>query len=147
MAGIDTDNLKEIEEFQSILKLYSEAKTYLESFEWCKKTIKSWYDFGIYDKIGVFLFQIEPINCTVDNYIWVIVGDLPSVYIDQNVTTGKEALNVYCELMTEWAENILQDKSIDDCFPVPAVPTIENAVLLKRRIAFIKTELLINYKQ
>jgi hypothetical protein len=97
--------------------------------------------------MGVFLFQIEPINSTIDNYIWVIVGDLPSVYLDQNVTTGQEALSIYCELMTEWAESVLQGKSTEDCFPVLAAPTIKNAELLKRRIAFIKTELLIQDKE
>ena len=40
-------------------------------------TKKCWYDkdHGIYEKIGIFLFEIEPINDTVDDYVWVIVGD------------------------------------------------------------------------
>lgn len=48
MNSIDFDSLKEVEEFQAILMLYNEAKTYVENFKWCKKIIKCWYDFGIY---------------------------------------------------------------------------------------------------
>jgi len=58
------------------------------------------------------------------------------------VLTGKEALKIYCEIMTEWADNILHGKSIENCFPVNASPTMGNANLLKRRIEFIKTEIL-----
>jgi hypothetical protein len=142
MQGIDFDSLKDVEEFQAILMLYNEAKTYVENFKWCKKIIKGWYDFGIYEKIGVFLFKIEPISDEVDDFIWIIVGDLPSAYLDCSVLTGKEALKIYCEIMTEWADNILYGKSVENCFPVNASPTMENANLLKRRIEFIKTEIL-----
>ena len=144
MTEINLDALTEIEEIQSILGLYDEAREYLESFDWCVSTKKVWYDkdHGIYEKIGVFLFEIEPLNDTVDDLIWVIVGDLPSVYLDKSVTTGQEALETYCELMQEWADNIKSGKSLDECYPVPVDTTIENAELLSGRISFIRRELL-----
>ena len=144
MTEINLDALTEIEEIQSILGLYDEAREYLESFDWCVSTKKVWYDkdHGIYEKIGVFLFEIEPLNDTVDDFIWVIVGDLPSVYLDKSVTTGQEALETYCELMQEWADNIKSGKSLDECYPVPVDTTIENAELLSGRISFIRRELL-----
>ena len=144
MTEINLDALTEIEEIQSILGLYNEAREYLESFDWCVSTKKVWYDkdHGIYEKIGIFLFEIEPLNETVDDFIWVIVGDLPSVYLDKSVTTGQEALETYCELMQEWADNIKSGKSLDECYPVPVDTTIENAELLSGRISFIRRELL-----
>ena len=147
MTEIDIDRLSDIEDFKAILKLHDEAKEFLEDHIWCKKTLKSWYDFGIADKIGIFLFQIEPNNSETDSFIWVIVGDLPSVYLDQSVITGQEALKTYCELMTEWSDNILKGNSIDDCYPVTAAATIENAELLTKRINFIKTNLLNEEKE
>ena len=83
MTEINIDKLTEIEEIQAILSLYYDAKNYIEDFDWCVSTKKCWYDkdFGIYEKIGVFLFEIEPLNKNVDDFIWVIVGDLPSVYL------------------------------------------------------------------
>jgi hypothetical protein len=145
MTEIKLDTLTEIEEIQSILGLYDEAKKYLENFDWCISTKKCWYDkdHGIYEKIGVFLFEIEPLNDTVDDFIWVIVGDLPSVYLDKSVTTGQEALETYCELVQEWADNVKNGKLLDECYPVPVDTTIENADLLNSRVSFIRRELLI----
>ena len=144
MTEINIDGLTEIEEIQSILSLYKEAKNYIEDFNWCVSTKKCWYDkdHGIYEKIGIFLFEIEPLNDTVDDFIWVIVGDLPSVYLDKSVMTGHEALETYCELMQEWVDNVKNEKSLDECYPVSIDPTIENADLLNTRISFIRRELL-----
>ncbi len=144
MTEINIDKLTEIEEIQAILSLYYEAKNYIEDFDWCVSTKKCWYDkdFGIYEKIGVFLFEIEPLKDNVDDFIWVIVGDLPSVYLDKSITTGQEALEQYCELMQEWADNVKSEKSLEECYPVPVDPTIENAELLGSRIAFVRRELL-----
>ncbi len=144
MTELKFDTLTEIEEIQSILALYGEAKEYLEDFDWCISTKKSWYDkdHSIYEKIGVFLFEIEPIDDTVDDFIWVIVGDLPSVYLDKNVTTGQEALMKYCELMEEWSDYVKNGKSLDECYPVPVDATIENAGHLSSRISFIRRKLL-----
>ena len=144
MAEINLDTLTEIKEIQSVLGLYYEARNYLESFEWCVSTKKVWYDqeHGIYEKLGVFLFEIEPLNDCVDDFIWIIVGDLPSVYLDKSVTTGHEALETYCELMQEWADNVKCGRPLDECYPVPGDPTIENAELLNSRIAFLRREFL-----
>ncbi|MEO6133932.1 MAG: hypothetical protein ABIP35_02190 [Ginsengibacter sp.] len=144
MTEINIGKLTEIEEIQAILSLYYEAKNYIEDFDWCVSTKKCWYDkdFGIYEKIGIFLFEIEPLNENVDDFIWVVVGDLPSVYLDKSIKTGQEALEQYCELMQEWADSVKSGNSLEECYPVPVDPTIENAELLNSRIAFVKRELL-----
>ena len=145
MNQIGFDQMKKIEELKSILNLYDVAKNYLEKYSWCKTIINGWYDanLGIHDKIGIFLFEIEPIDETVDDFVWVINGDLPTVYLDKSIETSNEALEVYCNLMSEWIDNIITGHSISDCYPVQADPTIANAELLKKRIAFIRKELLL----
>ena len=144
MNEINFDNLEEIEEFRKIIELSEQGKLYLENFSWCKRIVKCWYDFGIYDKLGVFLYNIEPSNKDVDDFIWVIIGDLPTVYLDKSVKTGNEALKIYCDLMLEWIENVNNNSSLDDCYPVNIEPNIENAELLLKRIDFIKREYLSN---
>lgn len=141
---IDLDQLKEIEELKAILKLHDNAKSYLGSFKWCISVNHGWYDpeFSIYEKIGVFLFEIEPIDESVSKLIWVIIGDLPTVYLDEGIKTSKEALELYCELMSEWVNNVSEGKGLDECYPVTVEPTLENADLLNYRIEFIKRELL-----
>lgn len=144
MTNINLDALTEIEELQSILVLYEEAHDFLESFSWCTAVKKVWYDkdFGIYEKLGIFLFEIEPVDDTVDDFIWVVMGDLPTVYLDKSITSGKDALERYCELMEEWADHVINNTSLEECYPVDAEPTVENAGLLNTRIAFIRKELL-----
>ncbi|OBQ46587.1 hypothetical protein JJL45_11855 [Tamlana sp. s12] len=134
------NELTEMDEIHCVLSLQKEAENYLKSFDWCLKIKKSWYDSGFssYDIIGVFLFEIEPINENVDDFIWVIVGDLPTVYLDKTVTSGMEAIEVYCDLMEDWIDNVKKGQSLEECFPVPSEPTIENADLLKTRIELIK---------
>jgi len=140
------DGLAKVEELKCVLKLQNEAQNYLENFEWCKSVKKSWYDkdFSIYDKIGIFLFEIEPLNDTIDDFVWIIVGDLPSVYLDKSVKTGKESLEIYCDLMQDWADNVKSGKSLMESYPIPTDPTIENAELLITRISFIRRKLLTN---
>ena len=144
MNEITLNNLNEVDEIRFILSLEKRAKEYLKKFNWCLGIKKSWYDseLCIYDLLGIFLFEIEPINSEIDNYIWVIVGDLPSVYLDESANSAVEALDIYCELMESWANNIIEGKSVEDCYPIPNEPTNENAELLKSRIEFIRSEIL-----
>ncbi len=144
MDKIEIDKLTEIGEFKAVLNLYDKAKGYIDSFDWCIKTLDCWYDkdYSLYDKLAVFLFNIQPLNDNVDDYIWIIVGDLPSVYLDKSITNGKEALEAYCDLMSEWSDNVKDGFSVSQCYPVVTEPTIDNAVLLDKRIAFIKQNIL-----
>jgi hypothetical protein len=142
MKEINLEDLTELEQIESTLKLCNEAKLYLTSFSWCIKIKQSWYAKGLYEKVGVFLFNIEPVDSEVDDFIWVITGDLPSVYLDKSVPNADEALITYCNLMEDWSNCVLTDNPLQDCYPVDANPTIENAQLLKLRIDFIRQNLL-----
>ncbi|TXE11814.1 hypothetical protein FUA26_07045 [Seonamhaeicola algicola] len=88
--------------------------------------------------MGVFLFEIEPINNDVDDFVWVVAGYLPFVYLDKSVTSAQEAVAIYCQLMYDWVDNVINQNSLEACFPVPIEPTFENAQLLKLRIDILK---------
>jgi len=137
-------NLTEMDEIQCLLNLYNEAKAYLEEFDWCSRIINSWNDreYSFYDKVGIFLFEIEPANPNIDDFVWIIVGDLPTVYLDKSASSGAEAVEIYCELMEDWIERVVEGKSIANCFPIPNEPTLKNATLLKFRTKFIREHLL-----
>lgn len=140
------DELTEMDEIHYVLDLHQTAENYLISYDWCLSIKKSWYEaeFSSFDIIGVFLFEIEPINDNVDDFIWVIVGDLPTVYLDKSVSSGKEAIEIYCDLMEDWINSIRNGESLEGCFPVPNKPTIENANLLSSRIDILKETFLDN---
>jgi hypothetical protein len=92
---------------------------------------------------AVFLFEIAPGRKNVDNWLWVVVGDLPSAYLvlDGSPTPIK-ALNSYVELMQEWVDAVSQGRSTNNLIAVDAPETAENANLLKRRLKFLKQQFL-----
>ncbi len=141
-AMIQTEHLSDIEELRNIMDLYQEAEAYITSFGWCKKVDNAWYALGVYEQLGVFLFEIQPANEAIDSMIWVIVGDLPTAYLDSSATTEIEALIIYTDLMEDWARKVLEGESTADGYPVEIEPNEENARALLDKITFIRQEVI-----
>lgn len=76
-----------------------------------------------------------------DQELWVVVGDLPAAYfVTEDARTAPEALEVYCELMEDWAERVLSGGEVSDCFPIAAEPTDEHARMLLSRLEYVRQE-------
>jgi hypothetical protein len=134
-----------IEYHSEVNALHKEAETYLMGFKWCR-TIKNSF---LYTNIGyvlcIFLFEIDNTQSKDDNFLWIIVGDLPTMYLDvYGSKTTKEALEGYIELAEDWIYNIKAGQSVNNCYPFKAEPTLEMAELLEKRTLFIKNQLLNN---
>jgi hypothetical protein len=72
------------------------ARDFLESFLWCGGILDFYFGDGIGDVFAVFLARIMPVYPDVDEYLWIIVGDLPSIYLVTDLSkTPKEALETY----------------------------------------------------
>jgi hypothetical protein len=56
--------------------------------------------------------------------------------------TAASALEGYMFEMTKWVEAIEQGKSVEDLIPVNAPPTAEYADPLRRRLDFLRSEIL-----
>lgn len=75
----------------------------------------------------------------MDEQLWVVVGDLPSAYLVTDVSPDAiAALGVYCELMEDWANAVLQETPLNEVFPVSARPTVENAHALLTRVKCLR---------
>ncbi len=74
-------------------------------------------------------------------------GDLPSAYLvlDQ-AEDPASALEVYCQLMDEWAQAILAGRTVKVVCPGRAAPSRENAMALLKRLEFIRSRLLPNWR-
>jgi hypothetical protein len=138
ITGDDSDDTELLRE------MATEARAFLEDYEWCPPIRSVHLALGIGGVVAVFLFQFdEVIDDTEDDALWIIVGDLPSAYvIVEPGDDGDAALRRYCELMEDWAFNVLKGNSLDESFPVAAEASHENAEMLSQRIAFIRTEIL-----
>lgn len=92
MAGRDAED-------DRLLKLMaSQAQTYLRSFPWCKQIREAYFGDGYGGIVAVFLFRIEPARSGVDEWLWVIFGDIPPAYlVIDTAKTPSQALESYIE--------------------------------------------------
>jgi hypothetical protein len=132
------------DETESLLLRQSvEAKEYLGEFDWCSAVGLGYWGGGVGKVFGVFLFEIEPKTTDVDQWLWVIVGDIPSLHlVTDQCRSPKEAAEMYLALMTEWVALARMGRSSPDLPPTGVEPTPERAEELEGRLAFIRAKIL-----
>jgi hypothetical protein len=131
------------EDTSLLREMAAEARAYMEAFEWCPSIESVHLALGVGGVVGVFLFQFDEVIEDDDDALWVVVGDLPSAYvIVEPDDDGISALERYCELMEDWAFNVLKGRSLEDSFPVEAEATQEHAEMLRQRIVFLRSEII-----
>jgi len=137
------DSYPDAEEIPLLLDMHAEAKEYLSSHKWCTSIVESYLGYGVGKVIALFLFRLDPPIKGTDEWLWVLVGDLPSAYfVIDEAPNPAEALARYCELMEDWANAVKEGKSLDDVYPVEAAPTAEHAGMLLSRVEFIRKNLI-----
>jgi hypothetical protein len=123
-----------------------EARKYLRSFKWVRAIGEEYFGLGVGGVVAVFLFRVDG-DEGVDEWLWVVGGDLPSAYlVPDQATTPVEAVRVYCALMGDWAQAVRAGQGLGDVFPVAAEPSVENAALLQKRICYLRDVLLPAYE-
>ena len=124
--------------------MMDEAEQYLRSFRWCPPIAEKFFGCGVGGVVAVFLFKLAAPVGGHDQWLWVVVGDVPSAYmVTDNAPDPGSALNCYCELMGDWSHAVLNNLPIEEFFPVAAPATPANATSLARRIAFIRKNILL----
>jgi len=131
------------EDTRLLKSMFKEARAYLLSFDWCHEIKESWFGWGVGGVCAVFLFEIIPAKKSVDRWLWVVVGDLPSAYLVLDGSpTPMKALETYVELMQEWVDAVKQGKSTNKLIPVEAEQSVDKADLLERRLIFLRKKVL-----
>lgn len=134
-------------ETKQLYELLDQATNYINSFKWCKDVKESYMGIGVSKILGIFLFHILPDGPKVDEWIWVIVGDLPPAYITiENAPNAACALDGYIGAMEEWVEAVKAGKSVDELIPVNVSPTIKYAMMLEERLKVLDKKFLSFYK-
>jgi hypothetical protein len=79
----------------------------------------------------------------VPDWVWVIVGDLPSAYLSiEDAPNAAIALDVYVVGLEQWVMAVRQGRSVEDLMPMNVPPTPEYADMLDSRIKFLRKEIL-----
>jgi hypothetical protein len=123
------------------------AEKFLASFAWCGSIAKSFFGDGIGNIAAVFLFHIVPAQPSVDEWLWVVVGDIPSAYLVlDRCKTPAEALKTYIKEMRRWAELAQKGRESPDVIPVNAPATPEWAEHLSGRLKILESLVLPHFE-
>lgn len=145
-SGLSTiENLRgdSDEDTEVLRRMADEARFFLNKFDWCKEIRELYFGLGIGGVLAVFLARILPSEKDVDEWLWVIVGDLPSAYlVTDAASTPAAALRAYIEEMREWVAAVRAGESVDNVIPVNAPVTPQNADALCSRLNHIERELI-----
>ncbi len=127
--------------------LYKEAREFLEFYDWCVEIKQSFVGVIYPGIIGVFLFKIHPARLDVDEWIWIIVGDIPPAYITVDLCPNPAtAIDGYIGAMQEWIDAAKAGKSVAELIPVNVPATAKNALLLEARLDFLDKKILTEYQ-
>lgn len=131
---------RETIELQALLK---EAQSYLRSFQWCLDIKESYFAFGIGGVVAIFLFRLLPGGNDIDDWLWVIVGDIPPAYITtKGNLTPNDALLGYIQEMEAWVSAVKDNQPVSELIPVNVPANKESAHQLKTRLVFLKQNIL-----
>jgi hypothetical protein len=120
-----------------------DAQAFLTNFRWCGRIVDSYFGFGVGGVVAIFYFRITPNGANVDEWLWVIVGDIPPAYIAvEHAPNAACALDAYLGEMRAWVDAVIKGESVDEFIPVNVPPTVENAERLRHRLLFIEKKIL-----
>lgn len=138
-------NLRGEDEAQTreLRALFAEAEQYLLSFKWCSGIRESYAGLILPGVVGVFLFRIRPAKPGVDEWIWVVVGDLPPAYLTAELSYSVvEALEAYVAEMQAWVDAVRKGDSVERLIPVNVAPTLEFADMLDTRLRLLREDVI-----
>ena len=127
------------------------ARSYIGSFAWCRDVHECYVaELSVGGLVAVILFKITPSRQDVDEWLWVVVGDLPPAYlVTDDAPDPAAALQAYIEELGRWVAAVNAGESTADLIPVETAsgdagiePTRENALDLDRRLRFVQREIL-----
>ena len=130
---------EDAEDTRLLREMASKAHHYISRFSWCQSVREAYFGDGYGRIVAVFLFRIEPSRPEVDEWLWVVVGDLPSAYLVIDACkTPSQALERYIDVMSEWVKLAKKGRSSEDVVPVNAPATPESAEMLESRLKVLR---------
>ena len=131
------------EETEGLKELVDRAEQFVSAFSWAGNVLQVFAGPVVPPIVGTFLFRLDPVKTDVDEWLWVVVGDIPPAYlVTDEARDGIAALELYVSLMNEWVDAVIEGKQVDDFIPVDVPPTKPNAEMLRSRLTFLSDRLI-----
>ncbi len=123
--------------------MLDEAREFIRFYEWCKEIREEYVGAFFEGIIGVFLFRILPSRPEVDEWVWVLVGDLPSAYMAHpDCKDPPSTVDCYIGAMGDWVDAARAGTSVAELIPVDVPATPANAEMLSTRLTLLSDEVL-----
>jgi hypothetical protein len=125
-------------------EMANEAERYIRSFAWCLQLNEGFFTDGFGGVVAIFLFRGDIANLGKDQWTWVLVGDIPSVYLemDDEHVSPHDALHRYIEGIEKWITAARSGLSLQELIPIDA-PTDPNVLdVLTGRIDTLRKHIL-----
>ncbi len=143
LVPVDRMRGEDDEETQQLKQHLVEATKYVQGFKWCRWIKDRYFGIGVGGVVAVFLFRIDPASREVDEWLWVVSGDLPTAYlVTDQAPDPVSTLVVYCQIMEDWIRTVRAGGDLSSVYPIATDPSLENAIALDQRIAFMRREII-----
>jgi hypothetical protein len=137
MRGEDDDETRRLRDMEA------RAREFISSFDWCDGIRDFYFGDGIGDVFAVFFARIRPARPSVDEHLWIVVGDIPSAYlVADDCPTPRAAVEGYIWEMRKWVALAKEGKSSRDVIPVIVPATPEWAETLKSRLDALEKKIM-----
>ncbi|RVU34812.1 hypothetical protein EOI86_18370 [Hwanghaeella grinnelliae] len=143
-AVVETsEDADEMNAFDEVLE---HARSFLMGHRWCTDIVESRIGMFVPRIVSVFLFRIDHTEDFVDEWLWIVVGDVPPGYLVTDYAPNAAwALNLYIGLAKEWVDAVKEGKPVVGLYPINVPPTLEWAEQLDSRLRFLEKEILKDY--
>jgi hypothetical protein len=119
------------------------AVRYVQSFEWCVELHDLYFGDGYGGVVALFLFRITIRGVEEPEWVWVVVGDLPSAYMEFEPShTPRAALLRYIEGVEDWLAAPDEERVNGDLIPIVVPPGTEFTEMLQGRVGTLRSSIL-----
>ena len=131
------------EDTRLLREMAKQARRYLESQNWCERVTELRFGDGVGGIAAVFFARLIPAQPGADAEVWVVVGDIPPLYLVlDDLPDPTAALQAYVDWRRDWVAAVRCGGSLEELPPVDAPPTRANADDLARRLDYIEREII-----
>jgi hypothetical protein len=122
-----------------------EAIRYVRSFPWCIELHETYFSDGVGGVVALFLSCVTIRQAETPEWIWVIVGDLPSAYMEFEPShSPRAALLRYIEGVEEWLAASEEERPSANLIPIDVPPGTEFIDMPQGRIETLRSLVLPN---
>lgn len=112
----------------------------MESFPWVREVKQTYVGAYFEGVVGIYLFEFIPQESGIPDFLWLFLGgDTPILWLPTDESPNPaEALITYVDVVGAWVDAVLNAKPTEDLAPIALPETEENALRLKRHLAFLE---------